>query len=66
MVALGGERGSGLDLSNSVALQSSLLFCCGGEGGWGENFSSSGSSSSSSNSSNSSNSSHRIYHNRYF
>ena len=58
MVALGGEGGSGLGLSNSVALQSSLLFCWGGEGGWGESFSSSGSSSSKS--------SNRIYHNRVF
>ena len=33
MVALGGKGGSGLDLSNSVALQSSLLFCWGGRGG---------------------------------
>ena len=36
----GREEGVGFNLSNSVALQSSLLFCQGGEGGWGESFSS--------------------------
>ena len=37
---LGEEGGSGLNLSNSVALQSSLLFCWAEEGGREENFSS--------------------------